>query len=95
LQVDVGTNMVRVGSVQEFLVLDNEAEEIEMGVQWHNSLVSGHRAEMTRLVDIDTHGFSLPNPLDMTQDLAPEDKLMEKSTVEVFPEHRGLGKLLH
>jgi hypothetical protein len=53
-------------------------------------MVGGYRTDMTRLVDIDTHGFSLPNiPLDMSQDLPPEDDLMGQSTVEVFPEPSG------
>jgi hypothetical protein len=79
--------MERVGSVQEFFVLEYDADDIVMGVQWHNSLVGKHRPEMTRLVDIDTHGFCLPNPVDMTQDLAPDDELMEQSTVEDFLEN--------
>jgi hypothetical protein len=85
LQVEVATNMGKVASVQEFLVLEEDAEDMVMGVHWHNELVGGHRANLTRIVDLDTFGVSVPNPLDSAQDEAPEYEMFEDSNVESYP----------
>jgi hypothetical protein len=49
LQVEVATSMRKVKSVQEFLILDEDAEDIDIGVNLHQSLVGGVRAGLTRL----------------------------------------------
>jgi hypothetical protein len=58
-----------------------------MGV--HTSLVGGNTTNMVRIANIDTFGVLVWNPLNMAQDEAPEDSLMETSTLEVFPEPSG------
>jgi hypothetical protein len=87
--MDVGTNMGRRGSVQEFLILDEDSENIVMGVHWHTALVGGNTTHMVRIVNIDTIGVPVWNPLESAQDEAPENSLMDTSTLEVFPEPSG------
>jgi hypothetical protein len=89
MQMDVGTNMGRRGSVQEFLILDEDSENLVIGVHWHQSLFGGNSTQMVRMVNIDTFGVQMWNPLDTAQDEAPEDSLMDTSTLEVFPEPSG------
>ena len=38
MEVDVATNMGIKTSIQDFLVLENDAEALVMGVQWHTTL---------------------------------------------------------
>jgi hypothetical protein len=49
LQDEIGINMGRVGSFQEFLVWENDVEDIFMGEQWRNSMVGAYRADMTTM----------------------------------------------
>jgi hypothetical protein len=41
-----------------------------MGVQWHNDLVGDHRHEVVRIVNIDTFGQVVINPLEYVEDEA-------------------------
>ena len=43
MEVDVATNMGIKTSIQDFLILENDAEALVMGVQWHTSLVGAVR----------------------------------------------------
>jgi hypothetical protein len=83
--VEVATNMRPQVSIQEFLVMDHDGENVVMGVQWHTTLVGGHRAGISRIVDVDTVVVPTPNPLDLNQDEAPEDFLLDTSKLEFFP----------
>jgi hypothetical protein len=60
-----------------------------MEVHWHTTLVGANTTEMVRLVDIDTFGIPVFNPLSIAQDEAPEDSLMDEASIEVFPEPSG------
>jgi hypothetical protein len=82
---EVATNLGPVQGVQEFLVMEDDTEDMVMGVQWHSSLVGGHLAELVRIVDVDTMGMVSPNPLDSAHDQAPEDSIIDNEPVEVFP----------
>ena len=56
MEVDFATNMGLNTSIQEFLILENDAELLVMGVQWHRSSVGEHSGEPIRLVNIETFG---------------------------------------
>jgi hypothetical protein len=84
--VEVATSMGPHVTLQEFLVMDHDGEDLVMGVQWHTMLVGGNRAGISRIVDVNTFGVPAPNPLDSSQDEAPEDLLLDTSELEVFPE---------
>jgi hypothetical protein len=71
MQRDVGSNMGRRGSIQEFLILDEDSENLVMGVHLHTSLVRGNTTNMVRIVNIDTFGVPVWNPLNSAQDEAP------------------------
>jgi hypothetical protein len=86
LRVLVGTNMGTVADVHEFLILDDDTEDLVMGVNWHNkSLVGLFGSEMTRIVDLENAGISQPNPLDFAHDDAPEDSILEKADLDASP----------
>ena len=61
-----------------------------MGVQWHTSLVGEQCGDSVRMVNIDTFGTKLSNPLKSAVDKAEEakDKLLDNSTIEVYPESK-------
>jgi hypothetical protein len=56
-----------------------------MGVQWHNDLVGDHRREVVRIVNIDTFGQVVANPLEYVEDEAVEDNLFQEDDIDVFP----------
>jgi hypothetical protein len=85
LQTRVATNMGRINSIQEFLVLQDDSEDLVMGVNWHRELMGGVRAATTRLIDMPTVNISLPNPLGSGHDEAPEDQLLEESSLDAYP----------
>ena len=41
VQTEVGTNLGHFHSDQEFMVLDNDVEDLVMGVQWFNAIHNG------------------------------------------------------
>ena len=63
-EVNVGTNMGRISSEPEFWIVGNDGERMVMGVQWHNDLVGDHR-EVVQIVNIDTFGQVVANPLEI------------------------------
>ena len=85
MEVDVATKMGIKTSVQEFLILENYAGALVMGVQWHTSLVGEQCGDSVRMVNIDTFVTKLSNPLESIEDNAEEDKLLDDSTFEVYP----------
>ena len=70
MEVDVATNMGIKTSIQDFLILENDGEALVMGVQWHTSLVGEQCGDSVRMVNIDTFGQPMTNPLEATEDKA-------------------------
>ena len=68
MEVDVATNMEIKTSIQEFLILEHDTEPFVMGFQWNLSLVGENCGDSTRLVNVDTFGNPMPNPLDAIED---------------------------
>ena len=66
-----------------------------MGVQWHTSLVGEQCGDSVRMVNIDTFGTKLSNPLESAEDKAEEDNLLENLTIEVYPDSKIEGGELH
>ena len=56
-----------------------------MGVIWFNSIMTAKRDQITKIVDI--RGFGMPEEvlIEFSQDIAPEDDLLENSDLDVFP----------
>ena len=81
MEVDVETNMGNKTSIQDFLILDNDAESLVMGVQWYTSLVGEQCGDSVRIVIIDTFGTNLSNPLESAEDKAVEDKFLDDATI--------------
>ena len=46
MEVDVVTNMGIKKSIQDFFILENDAESLVMGVQWYTSLVGEKCGEL-------------------------------------------------
>ena len=95
MEVDLATNMRIKTSIQDFLILENDGEALVMGVQWHTSLVKEQCGDSVRMVNIDTFGTKLSNPLESAEDKAEEDNLLEDSTIEVYPESKIEGREPH
>ena len=89
--IDVATNMGIKTSIQDFLILENDGKSLVMGVQWHTSLVGEQCGDSVPMVNIDTFGTKLSNSLESTEDKAEEDKLLDDSTTEVYPESKIEG----
>ena len=64
-----------------------DRESLVMGMQWHTSLVGEQSGDSVRMVNIDTFGTKLFNPLESPEDKAVEDNL-DDSTIEVYPESK-------
>ena len=62
-----------------------------MGVQWNTSLVGEQCGDSVRMVNIDTFGTKLSNPLETTEDKAKDDSLLDDATIEVYPESKIEG----
>ena len=41
IQTEVATTIGKVRGLEEFLILDNDAEDIVMGVYWYQNLTNG------------------------------------------------------
>jgi len=95
MEVDVATNMEIKTSIQDFLILENDVESLVMGVLWHTSLVEEQCGDCVRMVNIDTFGTKLSNPLESTEDKAEEDNLLDDATIKVYPESRIEGMEPH
>ena len=69
--------MGKLYSEQEILILDQDGENLVIGVIWYNSVMTAKPSEITKIVDI--RGFEIPviseeAPIDFNQDSAPEDE---------------------
>ena len=58
---------------QEFLIFDQDGEDLVMGVIWFNSIMTAKRNQITKIVDI--RGFGIPEevPIEFSQDISPQD----------------------
>ena len=81
-------------SEQEFLILDQDGEDLVLGIIWFNSVMIAKRSEITKIVNI--RGFGIPEevlfvccccsvPIDFSQHIAPQDDSLENSDWDVFP----------
>ena len=86
IQTEVETNVGNFISGQDFLVLDDDVEDIVMGVQWYNSVLKGSPTDHITILDAKIRGLTYENPIEFGQYLAPEDDLLENSTIGVFPD---------
>ena len=65
--------------------MDQDGEDLVMGVIWYNSVMTAKRSQITEIMDI--RGFGIPEqvPIEFSQDIAPEDDLLGNSDLGVFP----------
>jgi hypothetical protein len=84
--VEVNTSVGPDVADQEFLILDDDSEDMVMGVGWHRALVEGPRAGVVRIQDVDEDARFSVRALKTERDNAPEDQLLQDSELEVFPE---------
>ena len=85
MEVDVATNMGIETSIPEFLILEHDSGPLVMGVQWHSSLVGENCGDSTRLVNMDTIGTPMANPLETIEDKAEEDSILDDANLFVYP----------
>ena len=80
--------MGKVRGVEEFLILDNDAEDIVVGVFWYQRVTNGGRNDPNiRILDMRDFGVFMQNPiLENGLDDAPKDSLMDNPNVDVYPE---------
>jgi hypothetical protein len=57
-----------------------------MGVEWHRKLLAGLGEGLVQLMDVDEDSRYCPNQFRTGQDEVRDDRLMEDSSLEVFPE---------
>ena len=91
MDVDIATNMGIKTSIQDILILENDAKSLVMGVKRHTSLVGEQCGDSVSMVNIDTFRTKLSNPLESTEDKAEEDRLLDDTTIEVYPESKIEG----
>ena len=70
---------------KELLILDQEGEDLVIGAIWFNSVMTAQRREITKIVDIRRFGIPEEVPVEFSQDVAPEDKLLENSDLDAYP----------
>ena len=71
---EVATTMGEVRGVEEFLVLDNDAEDMVMGVYWFQRVTNGGGNDPNvQILDMKNFGVFMPYPLENGSDDAPED----------------------
>ena len=56
-----------------------------MGFQWHTSLVGEQCGDSVRMVNIDTFGQPMTNPLEAVEDKADEDSVLDDANLDVYP----------
>ena len=97
MEVNVATNMGIKTSVQEFLlsILEHDTELLVMGVQWHSSLVGKICGNSTSLVNMDTFGNPMPNPLDAIEDKTEEDKILDDENLDVYPRWKRKKRIIN
>ena len=71
---------------KSFPFFEYDTELLAMGVQWHLLLVGKNCGDSTRLVNIDTFGTPMTNPLDSIEDKAEEHKFLDNANLDVYPE---------
>ena len=65
IMTEVATTMGKVRGVEEFLLLDNDAEDIVMGVYWFQRVTNGGANDPNiRILDMRNFGVFLQNPLE-------------------------------
>ena len=72
-------------SEQEFLIMDQDGEDLVMGVILFNSLMTAKCSQITKIVDIRGFRISEEFHIEFSQDIAMEDDLLENSDLDVFP----------
>ena len=88
MEVDVATNM---GSKHhDFLILENDAESLVMGVQWHYFVGRGLMWRFSQNCEYRHIWIKLSNPLEPTEDKAEVDSLLDDDTIEFYPESKEL-----
>ena len=87
IQTEVATTIGTVRGLEEFLILDNDAEDIVMGVYWYQRVTNGGGNDPNiRILNVRNFGVFMQNPLENGLDDAPEDSLMDNANVDVYPE---------
>jgi hypothetical protein len=74
--VQVNTNFGLEVSEQEFLILDDDTEEIVMGVSWHRALMTEEYRGLIDIVDAEDDPRYSRRYFEVGQDEAREDRLM-------------------
>ena len=85
VQTEVGISSWNFLSGQDFLVLDDNVEDVVMGVQWYNSVLQGSPADHIKILDAKIRGLTYENHIEFGQYLAPEDDLLKTFTIGCFP----------
>ena len=95
IEVDVATNMEIKTSIQDFLILEHDAEPLESHGSLMEFVVSREKLWWsTRLVNIDTFGTPKANPLNAIEDNAEEDKILDDANLDVYPKHQKKNRKL-
>ena len=82
---EVKTSWGTFYSEQEFLILDQDGEDLVVGVIWFNSIMTAKRNQITKIVDIRDFGIPEEVPIEFNQEIASEDELLENSDLDTFP----------
>ena len=64
VQTEVGTNLRHFYSDQEFVVLDNDVEDLVMGVHWFHSIHNGAQDDHIKILDAIIRGLIIENPIE-------------------------------
>ena len=68
IMTEVATTMGKVRGVEEFLVLNNDADDMVMGVYWFQRVTNGGANDQNiRILDMRNFGVFMQNPLEMGQ----------------------------
>ena len=87
VQTEVSITMGKVRGVEEFLILDNDAEDMVMALYWYQRVTNGGENDPNiRILDKKNFGVFTQNPFENGSDDAPEDALMDNVNVNVYPE---------
>ena len=64
----------------------DDGEDMVMGIQWYNSVLRGSPTNHIKILDAKIQGLTYENPIEFGQDSAPENDLLENSTIGCFPD---------
>ena len=70
---------------QEFLILNQDGEDLVMGIIWFDSVMTAKRSKITKIVDIRGFGIQIEVPIEFSQNVAPKDELLENSNSDAYP----------